>query len=667
MPPLLHRQSISSLAQCCRFALSFFLVLGLTFVVYTPGLSGKFAFDDGPNILNNSSLAIQSLNFASLKQAALSGNSGPLKRPISMLSFAVNDYCAGLDPYYFKLTNLVIHLLNGIALFVLTTLLLSVYRQRFQPLLSERHIRWVSLAVATAWLLHPLNLTGVLYIVQRMTSLSTFFTLLALIAYTRGRIRLTNGSRGGVTHILAAFLLFFPLALLSKENGVLLPLFTLILEITLLNFETQTITGRRFLIGLYVVVLAIPACALLVYLAAHPEYILGGYHLRDFTLSERLLTETRVIWFYLAMIALPRVGAMGLFHDDIPLSHSLLDPTSTPFAILGLMALLVTALALRKRQPIFAFGVLLFLAGHSLESTAIPLEITFEHRNYLPMYGILLIIFYYVLYPLTHLRTLRVRQLGAILLIGLFAVGTAIRANHWGNLFLLSITEVTHHPLSHRANSEMGAMYGILATTEKNNSEQYFQLARQHFETSASLQKNSTDGLFGLIYYTSIQGKPIENSWLIDLQQRLEHAPFAGNSASKLVSLGTCQMEHKCHLSKDDIKLLLDAAIRNPTLAGLTRAAVFVALSFHLANVEQDTPGALDATYKAVEAAPNEPEYRANLISFLIALNRLEEAKKQLKSARAIDTLGTYTQEFEELEKKIRAEKPAHNAALIGE
>jgi len=89
------------------------VVLVVTYLVYQRGLYGPFLFDDGPNIVQNSKLAIHDLNLGTLKQAAYSGYSGPLLRPFSMMSFAVNYYATGLDPYYFKLTNLVIHLCNG--------------------------------------------------------------------------------------------------------------------------------------------------------------------------------------------------------------------------------------------------------------------------------------------------------------------------------------------------------------------------------------------------------------------------------------------------------------------------------------------------------------------------------------------------------------------------
>lgn len=624
----------------------FMLMLVTTFLVYSPGLSGKFAFDDGPNIVYNNTIAMKHLDLESLKVAMLSGASGILKRPVSMLSFALNYYFTGLNPYYFKLTNILIHLINGILLFCLLELIFDIYRRRFQPQLDSNYIRWLSLATAAAWLLHPLNLTGVLYVVQRMTSLSALFTFLGLIAYLRGRWLLLDGLSAGRIWILSGVLLFLPLAVFSKENGALLPLYMLVFEVTLLNFETREATAKRFLTLFFVMVIALPFVVALGYLAFHPEFVLDGYKLRSFTLMERLLTEPRVIWFYLKMIVFPRADDMGLFHDDITISRGLFDPSTTLIAMVALVGLLASGVVVRKKHPIISIGLLFFFAGHILESTVLSLEITFEHRNYLPMVGILLIIFYFALYPLSHLKSLRMRQLGISLFLGLLAVSTTVRANHWGNLYLLSMSEVMYHPNSPRAQSEMGAMYCLLAASERGYSEQYFAQAVEHFKMSATLDKNNTVGLFGMIYYSSIFKKPVDAAWVSDLASRLSSAPFSITMADKLVMLQNCYENKQCGLPKESVKVLLDAALSNRTLTGLARARVLTALSIYRANLEGDISGALDAAYAAVAADPENPNHRVNLIYFLISIKRFDDAKRQIELAKKADTLGVFSKEI---------------------
>ena len=106
------------------------------------------------------------------------------------------------------------------------------------------------------------------------------------------------------------------------------------------------------------------------------KWLWAGYELRSFTLLERLLTEARVLWFYLGLIVLPRFEAFGLYHDDISLSTGLLMPWTTLPALLGLAGLVGIAWHVRNRAPLLAFGIAWFLIGHSLESTVLPLEIT---------------------------------------------------------------------------------------------------------------------------------------------------------------------------------------------------------------------------------------------------------------------------------------------------
>ncbi|MGC2165752.1 MAG: hypothetical protein WA632_07040, partial [Gallionella sp.] len=226
------------------------VLASLTILVYLPGLHGAFVFDDTANIIRNAQVEISHLDIASLKSAAASGRSGPLLRPLSMMSFALNYHATGMDPYYFKLTNLAIHLCNGMGIFVLSWLLLNFYGKRFGHAIAAAYVPWIALTVSAAWLLHPLNLTSVLYVVQRMTSLSALFTIWGLVLFLWGRIRLYAGTSGWAL-ILVSLVLFTPLAAFSKETGLLLPLFMLVAEVTLFRFKTEKAGVRRFLVAFY--------------------------------------------------------------------------------------------------------------------------------------------------------------------------------------------------------------------------------------------------------------------------------------------------------------------------------------------------------------------------------------------------------------------------------
>lgn len=633
--------------------------LVLAFFCYRPGLNGDFLFDDTINIVENTSLKIDTLDFSSLKASAFSMRNGILARPISMASFALNYYFGGSAPYGFKLTNLIIHLLNGVCIFVLTILVLGIHRRRHAPELSADRLRWISLVVASAWLLHPLNLTSVLYVVQRMASLSALFTLLGLIVYLYGR-QLQIDGRSGWGWILSAFMLLAPLAVLSKENGALLPAFMLLAEVLLLNFQAPTTRTRFTLATLFAATVILPVIVLAAYFIYQPAWLLGGYSIRDFNLPERLMTEARVLWFYLRLIIVPDISQLGLQHDDIAISRALLTPFSTLFACIGLALLAGTAFLLKKRHPIAAFGILFFLLGHSIESSVIPLEIAHEHRNYLPDYGILLIVFYYLLSPAWHHQgvqlvrgkdTLRLRQALALVLVLFFGAVTAIRAGQWADSYGLAQMEVKHHPDSVRANTDMAYVYASLPAFNLAQSEEQYHLAFSYYQKAAELSSTDTSGLFGLIVLNAGRDRPVEESWVKELEYRLEHLPIAPAAVNSLMHLEKCLTNGICIHSRLDMARLLKAALRNPTLNGNGRSSVQFAWSNFLFVSMHDRDAALKAAYKAMEATPGDSENRITLIKFLLNQDKPDDAKKQIAQMRQADDMQIYGARLDELEK----------------
>lgn len=623
------------------------IALVATIFVYQDGLYGAFTLDDHHTIGNNTRIAINELRFDTLRQAAESSTSGVLGRPLSMLSFAANHYLTGLQPFYFKLANLAIHLLNGLGLYLLTLLILTSYRLRSHLPRANFHVQWIALAVATAWLLHPFNLTGVLYVVQRMTSLAALFTIAGLVLFTWGRIRLQQG-RGGIAAILISLLVFLPLAALSKENGLLLPLLMFTIEFTLFDFRQEKLRTRRFLALLYAATVLAPILAAGAYLLYHSTWLLGSYQTRDFSLGERLMTEARVMWFYLQQIVLPRTATMGLFHDDLEISRGLFQPWTTLISLTGLVTLLVAAIAARKTMPIAAFGLLFFLSGHLIESTVIPLEIAYEHRNYMPMYGVLLALFYYLLHPSTQLPGLKLRQFAAVLLIFLFAFNTWSRANDWSNPLTLARTEVAHHPASLRANAQMANAYAELRSRDPAADAEYYLLAHHHYTVMGQIDNRDINGLIGLIILDGARGKPLDPSLVPTLMKRLAAAPIPVNIGRLLETLASCKGQKRCALSDRDLEDMFQAALQNPNSTGLRRAAVFSAVSYYYGNVKNDYPAALDALNNALKTTPWIIQYRTTLISLLIALERYPEAEHQLAIARRLDTGRKHTIQLDE-------------------
>ena len=439
------------------------LVLVISAAVYLPGISGPYVFDDRQNLLQNSFLRIDSLEPEALRRASFSLASGPLLRPLSMLSFALNYYFAGSfdQTTPFKLTNLAIHVINGLLIFWLMRLIfarLSHMGGTSDPVVFAGLTKNESLAAAVTllWVVHPINLTSVLYIVQRMASLSALFTLLGLIVYLKGRNLLVAGRATGIGLMAIGILGFGTLGLLCKENAALLPVFVLALELTLFADQAPWRYWPRLSArtrGAILTALLVIAIGVLVWAI---NLFMPSYAVRDFNMSERLLTESRVLIFYLSLILLPRINAFGLHHDDILLSTSLIAPWTTLPAILGLIGLLVWAYLARKKLPLLTLGIFWFFVGNSLESTIIPLEITHEHRNYLAGVGILLALICLLDYG--HRKFNRkvwiVYAVFAAILVGT----TVLRATQWSDYNSLTRYQAIHHPNSARAQGMLSSL-----------------------------------------------------------------------------------------------------------------------------------------------------------------------------------------------------------------
>jgi len=554
--------SIKFALLCC--------IIGIAVACYFPGLTGHFIFDDGINIRINPFLQIDRLDFSALWQAASSDGAKPLSRPISMASFAVNYYFFGMNPYYFKATNMAIHMVNGLLVFVLVRSLISLHL-RIRGMADDITASWIGLAVATLWLLHPFNLTGVLYVVQRMTSLAALFTLAGLALYLYGRKKLLAGNRLGFFAIGAALFVFTPLAALCKESGLLLPLLILVAEATLLRWSTHDRGSRRMLVAMVGLSVSVPLLWGLLYVLNNPDLILGGYVTRDFSLAERLLSEARVMWFYLHMIVLPNLGEMGLHHDDILISRSLFSPWITLPAVAGLFLLAAGAFALRNKQPLITFGIAFFFAGHAMESTIIPLELAFEHRNYLPMLGILLPLVYYTLNPQQHLPSVRVRRAALLLLVALFAGLTAARAQQWGDTLLMRSLEVERHPRSVRAHNDLANFYDNLPPTSQEDAIDLYRKARFHFQQAADNGPSSIAGLFGILAMNAHRGLPVDESSLETLEQRLATVPFGPPNVNTLTGAARDFADGHIVVNAKIVERIFRAAMSNPTLIGDTR------------------------------------------------------------------------------------------------
>jgi protein O-mannosyl-transferase len=370
-----------------RFNKLYFFVLfvgvALTLLIYFPGLSGIMMLDDGPQLMPLTD-DITAENWRSHFKQHLLSNSGHLSRPISMATFIFNAALSGNNLWYWKLTNVIFHGLTGIAVFFCTRSLLS-----FSKELSYEKQLYISLGISLLWLVHPLHISTVLYVVQRMTILATLFIFIALTCFIYG-IKKECQMENGTYFLLSAIFIFFPLALLSKESGALFPVYALLTNQYLRyqeDYKHHVYNRLKPFVAFLWFIIFIGAIA---FFYKFDTYVSQGYRFREFTLAERLLTESRVIFLYLYQIIAPLPSSMGFYHDDIQLSRSLLDPISTSFSIIAIILFISVLIIKFKKLGLFSFGLLFFFCSHLIESTILPLEIAFEHRNYIGIWGIIL-------------------------------------------------------------------------------------------------------------------------------------------------------------------------------------------------------------------------------------------------------------------------------------
>jgi hypothetical protein len=364
-----------------------YLSLIVSFFIYNIGLNSAFILDDIVNL--NTIGQYQHLGkWHDFLLFLLNGDSGPTGRPVSLASFYLNDNIwTSAEPADFKYTNVLLHLINGVLIFFFIHKVTEISK------LDSFYQTWLPLLTASLWLIAPLHTTTVLYVIQRMTELVTLFTLSSLISYLFLKESILSEHYKKTLFYLTLFILNFALAFFSKENGILISIYILTLEYTLFK-NTHKYKNNYFSKSTIFILGWIPLAIIVLFL------IKAGWldsHDRYYSTGERVLTESRILWDYLFQIITPNSSYISLLHDDFIISTSIFNPLTTFFSLLGIIALLISAWKYRIEAPVFAFGIFWFFGGHLLESTTVALELYFEHRNYLPMLGVIVIIAYYSL------------------------------------------------------------------------------------------------------------------------------------------------------------------------------------------------------------------------------------------------------------------------------
>ncbi|MGB5512042.1 MAG: hypothetical protein WBM87_10065 [Woeseiaceae bacterium] len=371
---------------------------------YSASLGSNFQLDDQANLGSLESVSDRT----SMIDFVLGGTAGPLGRPLSLLTFALQADQWSQGPDAFLRVNIAIHLLNALLLAFFVRQLFIIRGDGRQP------ATLIGCAAASVWVTLPLIATATMLVVQRMTTLSAFFMLAGLATYIAARGLVVRSPRKGLLLMAISLTGASILAALAKESGVLLPLFVLVIESTLLQ-RPESVSRTTWRIWT-VVFLWLPALIVIAYLVSifnYPEHMI---QYRGFDAVERLLTQAQLLWIYLSKALVGLSGRLGIYQGDIEVVRSLWSPAAL-LAVTGWGVLAFGAVIWRRRFPLFAMGILWYLAGHLLESTVVPLELYFEHRNYLPIAGPIVALTALLILHSDQVRTVALRVIPLVVVV----------------------------------------------------------------------------------------------------------------------------------------------------------------------------------------------------------------------------------------------------------
>lgn len=586
-----------------------FLILLLFFAlgswIYSNTLKVNFVFDDLPRIKENPYIRINKLSVDSLVHAVFNKQSSA-NRPLGNFSFALNYYFNRLNPKGYHIVNITIHILTAIFLYFLFKSILSI------PLLSTRygHSEVIAFFAALIWLVSPLHTQSVTYIVQRLNSMAAMFYVLSLLSYVKGRLVENKRQRW---LWFAGSALSCILALASKQNAAMLPFFILLFEWYFFKELDRDWLKRNLKYALGVA--ALFCLIALIYLGTSPIEKLKtikDFANHEFTLSERLLTESRVVIYYLSLLAYPFPSRLN-FDYDFPLSHSLVDPISTLFCLVLIIGLIGLAVYLAKKERLLSFCLLWFFGNLVIESSVIPLAIIYEHRTYLPS------MFICLLAVVLGYRFIKIKWLGIALgciVVTVFSLWTYQRNGVWSDPIAFWSDCVKKSPQKARPQNNLGR---VLADDGRLTE------AVEHYSEALRIKPDFADAHSNLGVALKAQGKILKA-----IHHYREALRIHPKSVKALNNLGNALIEQQ-GVTDEAIGLLKEALRINPNFV-----EAYSSLSVALIKIGK-TGEVIDLLKKALKINPHTAVTYVNLGGALMLQNKSDEAFANFKKALQIN------------------------------
>ena len=480
-----------------KYSFAFISIFFLLLLVYANSFQGTWVFDDFSNIVENQNIHIDNISLNSLKQSIYDEN-GKLNRPLAYLSFGINYYIGGTNVFGYHLVNFFIHYLTSLFLFLFIFKTLRL--PRFNGCVAT-HAYSIALIATIFWAASPIQVTAVTYIVQRMTSMAGLFYIMAMYFYLLGR---TTPARRKQISFFGFAIFCSLLSFATKENTLMLPASIFIYDFLLIQGVSKSTVKKN----IFIVILPLAFLAICFFLLLDFSSILQGYEHRPFTIKERLLTEPRIIFFYISQLLYPLESKLMLVHD-FSVSTGVFSPLTTLLSILGIIGAIIFSIAYAKKYPLIVFCILFFFINHIIESSFLPLELIYEHRNYIPSFFFFLPIAIFIVYALNYFSYRRFIQFAIVLLLAIVLIGhghTVYKRNAlFADPYLFWLDNVSKAP-------GLSVVHNNFGTVLKKQGD--YQRAYEHFLISEKLGTynnidNEAMNLFNLGgYYLYIGGRP---------------------------------------------------------------------------------------------------------------------------------------------------------------
>jgi tetratricopeptide (TPR) repeat protein len=464
-------------------------LLALIVFSYLNTLYSPPVLDDATSFINEGLLYGNTISLESIQK--LASTRFGWARLIPLASFALDHSLGQGSIVQFHITNIVIHLLATMACFVFLHLLWG--QKNYSPIENNRDRRLLMVFFAvTVWALNPVQTNAVTYIVQRMTSLAALFYLLSLCGYIVAR---TSTQPGRKFFAWPLFIIMACASFLSKENSATLPVAVLLIEEL---FIQPGLIGRvlrsRLFIRLLPLLLIFFVVLLPVLSVFWEKWIAAHYSIRHFSMEQRLLTELRVVVFYISLFLLPLPSRMNLDHD-FSLSHSLFTPFTTLLSFVVLLAIIVLAVRVRHTNRLLSFGILWFFLHLIIESTVVPLELVFEHRLYLPSVGIVIVLASVLETFISRIKSAdqhRFLFLLTLIVASVLSLLTSVRNYAWRDTVSIYHDCLQKSPLKARTHSNYALALGQMKKYREAllESEKAIELGREYYEEDVASLAN---------------------------------------------------------------------------------------------------------------------------------------------------------------------------------